>query len=74
MSYHHTAPKEKKLGFRYLLDVIPLDATLVKGTHGRLPDDPDDGPLLISTEKIGAADRLDMTAVKDVLLNTLLIQ
>jgi predicted AlkP superfamily pyrophosphatase or phosphodiesterase len=25
----------KKLGFRALMDVIPLDATLVKGSHGR---------------------------------------
>ncbi len=24
----------KKLGFRYVMDVIPLDATLVKGSHG----------------------------------------
>ena len=34
---------QKKLGFRYLMDVIPLDATLVKGSHGRLPDDRADG-------------------------------
>jgi predicted AlkP superfamily pyrophosphatase or phosphodiesterase len=26
---------QKKLGFRTLLDVIPLDASLVKGSHGR---------------------------------------
>ena len=26
---------QKKLGFRYLMDVIPLDATLVRGSHGR---------------------------------------
>jgi len=32
---------KKKLGFRGLLEVIPLDATLVKGSHGRddVPDD-----------------------------------
>ena len=34
----------KKLGFRTLLDVIPLDASLVKGSHGRIPDDPAQGP------------------------------
>jgi hypothetical protein len=28
--------------------VIPLDATLVKGSHGRIPDDPAKGPLLIT--------------------------
>ena len=38
---------QKKLGFRYLIDVIPLDATLVRGSHGRLPDDPLDGPLFL---------------------------
>lgn len=26
----------KKLGFRYLMDVIPLDANLVKGSHGSI--------------------------------------
>jgi predicted AlkP superfamily pyrophosphatase or phosphodiesterase len=62
---------KKALGFRYLMDVVPLDPSLVRGTHGRLPDDADEGPLLISTEKTGAADRLDMTAVKDLLLRTL---
>ncbi len=39
----------KALGFRYLMDVIPLDATLVKGSHGRVTDDAADGPLLMST-------------------------
>ncbi len=28
---------QKKLGLRALLDVIPLDATLVRGSHGRVP-------------------------------------
>ena len=38
----------KKLGFRMLMDIIPLDATLVKGSHGRPPATPGDGPLLMS--------------------------
>ena len=42
---------KRKLGFRQLLDVISPSAThLVKGTHGRLTDDPDAGPLVISSE------------------------
>ncbi|MEP3331996.1 nucleotide pyrophosphatase/phosphodiesterase family protein [Sedimentitalea sp.] len=42
---------KRKLGQRQLLDVIsPKGTTLVKGTHGRLTDDPDDGPLVISSE------------------------
>ena len=31
---------KRKLGFRSLLDVIGLDASLVKGSHGRITDDP----------------------------------
>ena len=39
----------KQLGFRKLLDVIPLDATLVKGSHGRRPaDEDDDAPVFIT--------------------------
>ena len=38
----------KKLGFRYLMDVIPLDATLVKGSHGRINEQVEDRPLLVS--------------------------
>lgn len=40
---------KKALGFRTLMDVIPLDATLVKGSHGRLTDRPEQGPLFITT-------------------------
>ena len=39
----------KKLGFRTLLDVIPLDPLLVRGSHGRLPDDPLHGPVFLSS-------------------------
>ena len=40
---------KKKLGIRGLLDVIPLDATLVKGSHGRdhVPDS--EKPVLIGS-------------------------
>lgn len=41
---------KRKLGFRSLLDVIPLDASLVRGSHGRITDDSHDGPLVISSE------------------------
>ncbi len=39
---------KKKLGFRFLMDVIPLNAQLVKGSHGCRPSDPVDWPVLIS--------------------------
>ena len=41
---------QKKLGMRYLMDVIPLDATLVRGSHGLLPATPEEGPLFLSSE------------------------
>ncbi|MEN8797607.1 MAG: nucleotide pyrophosphatase/phosphodiesterase family protein [Flavobacteriaceae bacterium] len=39
---------KKKLGFRTLMDVIPLEADLVKGSHGRIPEDILDFPIFIS--------------------------
>jgi len=42
---------QKKLGFRTLMDVIPLDASLVKGSHGALPETADDGAIWISSER-----------------------
>jgi predicted AlkP superfamily pyrophosphatase or phosphodiesterase len=41
----------KTLGFRYLMDVIPLDASLVKGSHGRITDSAAEGPLFITDQK-----------------------
>jgi hypothetical protein len=50
---------KKKLGFRYLMDVIPLDAALVKGSHGRPSEGGDDGPVLITrTPDLLSGDRL----------------
>ena len=42
---------KRKLGSRTLLDVISLkDTQLVKGSHGRLTDDPDHGPGLLGSK------------------------
>ena len=40
----------KAAGLRYLMDVIPLDPTCVRGTHGRGPDDPSAGPVVIASD------------------------
>ncbi len=37
---------QKKLGFRYRMDVIPLDPLLVRGSHGLHPD-PEHGPVIV---------------------------
>jgi predicted AlkP superfamily pyrophosphatase or phosphodiesterase len=61
----------KKLGFRYLMDVIPLKAEIVKGTHGRLTTRPEDGPVLIASNRRHAVDHLPMTGVRDFILKQL---
>lgn len=60
---------KRALGFRSLMDVIPLDDSLVKGSHGRPPADPDQGPLLISSApELLPEGVVPATAVKDLLL------
>jgi predicted AlkP superfamily pyrophosphatase or phosphodiesterase len=61
----------KALGFRYLMDVIPLDPSLVKGSHGRLPADPRDGPVLISSSPKERRTRVEATEVADLILETM---
>lgn len=59
---------KKKIGFRTLMDVIPLDATLVKGSHGRINADENDCPVLI-TKEIVASKRIESTDVYNVILS-----
>ncbi|MGH9629107.1 MAG: alkaline phosphatase family protein, partial [Bryobacteraceae bacterium] len=42
---------KKKLGFRYLMELIPLEATLVKGSHGRPVGNGSEGPVFITQQK-----------------------
>ncbi|MEH6406332.1 MAG: alkaline phosphatase family protein, partial [Leeuwenhoekiella sp.] len=42
---------KKKIGFRTVLNIIPLDAKLIKGSHGRKPEHIDDYPICISNKK-----------------------
>ena len=61
---------QKKLGFRYLMDVISLDPSLVKGSHGRLPTMPETGPLVVSSEAGTLPNGpVSACAVKDVILS-----
>ena len=60
---------QKKLGFRMLMDVIPLDAALVKGSHGRRPADQHDWPVFITEQKqFLEAKELESTDVYHALL------
>lgn len=42
---------KKKLGFRTVMNIIPLKANLVKGSHGRIPEDQSDYPVFITNNK-----------------------
>ena len=62
---------QKKLGFRMLMDVIPLDATLVKGSHGCRPHSQKDWPVLIASPDLVPAD-LESTDVYHVIRRAVL--
>ena len=62
----------KALGMRYLMDVIGLDATVVRGSHGRPTDREEDGPLFITTAPELLADGpVAAASVKQLLLDHL---
>ncbi len=59
----------KMLGFRMLMDVIPLDASLVKGSHGAIPKDQADHPVMIGNlDRQDGESTLAATEVYDQLL------
>jgi predicted AlkP superfamily pyrophosphatase or phosphodiesterase len=62
----------KMAGLRYTMDVVPLDPGCVRGTHGRPPAQPADGPVLVCSEP-GAVPSAGLAAtdVKALLLRLL---
>lgn len=63
---------KKQLGFRYLMDVIPLDATLVCGSHGCITSSVADSPLLLTPQAHLLENRaIDATDVCELLLKHL---
>jgi hypothetical protein len=63
---------QKKLGFRTLFDVVPLDTSLVRGSHGLPALHAEDRPLLIGDGAAPEGPELPMTAVHDLILRRLL--
>ena len=60
----------RAMGFRTLMDVIPLDATLVRGSHGRPTDSETDGPLVISNDPdLAHRGPIAATDIKDLILS-----
>jgi predicted AlkP superfamily pyrophosphatase or phosphodiesterase len=59
---------KRKLGFRSLLDVIPLDASLVRGSHGRPGPASEEGPMIMSKAKgLFDGDRIESVDVYGLL-------
>lgn len=61
----------KLLGMRYLMDPVPLDAGLVRGTHGRPPARAEDGPLIIGSDPAWRRDGWRMTDLAPHLVGAL---
>jgi hypothetical protein len=61
----------KALGFRMLMDVIPLNSSLIRGSHGLPASDPLDGALLISDAPTPTDSSLPMIALHDLALDAL---
>ena len=63
---------KKKLGFRTLMDVIPLDASLVKGSHGRVETPERIQPVMITRRDMkGLPGQVPCQNVRDVILEHL---
>ena len=59
---------QKKLGFRMLMDLIPLDATLVKGSHGIRPANVKDWPVALVDDPANLpSNHLDSTEIAQVI-------
>jgi len=63
-----TTVLRKKLGFRAPMNVIPLDPSLVRGSHGRVDQPDGERPVLITGDGVEGDDELPCTAVHDVIL------
>ena len=59
---------QKKMGFRMSMDLIPLDASLVKGTHGAIPKDKSDWPMLLGSIPEAPSEWVSSTEVRNLLL------
>ncbi|MEU4502178.1 nucleotide pyrophosphatase/phosphodiesterase family protein [Streptomyces sp. NPDC024089] len=63
-----TAVARKKLGMRYRMAVVPLDPSPIRGSHGRLPQSDEEGPLILCSTPHAFTGPVRATEVKSLLL------
>ncbi|MGV0024897.1 alkaline phosphatase family protein [Phormidesmis priestleyi] len=63
---------QRKLGMRSLMDLTPLDAGLVRGSHGRLPSSINDRPLVITQTDLLQGSSISSLEICALILNHLL--
>jgi hypothetical protein len=61
----------KALGLRYRMDLVALDPSLVRGSHGLPATDPRDGPLLVSDDPAAASSVRSLADLKAHALRSL---
>jgi predicted AlkP superfamily pyrophosphatase or phosphodiesterase len=63
---------QKKLGWRTLFDVVPLNPALVRGSHGLVAEDPADRPIFMGDGPAPEPGELPMTAVYELLVRAVM--
>lgn len=63
---------KKKLGFRSLMNIISLDASLIKGSHGIIPKKSDDYPVFITKNKENKV-MIEATQIAELLKKEILV-
>lgn len=62
---------KKKLGLRYRMNAVGTDPSVVKGSHGRLAARPEDGPVLIASDRSWQRDAWALTDVAGLIIQAL---
>jgi predicted AlkP superfamily pyrophosphatase or phosphodiesterase len=62
---------QKMAGLRYTMDVIPIDASGVRGSHGRIPARDGEGPLVICSDPAFGRERMAATDIKQLVLDVM---
>ena len=62
---------QKKLGFRSLFDIVPLDPSLVRGSHGLAVTDPADRPVFLGDGPAPPTEEVPQAGVRRLVLQAL---